>query len=325
MTPPARHARALVVLSAVTLFTGASFVLFKASILSQQPFATGESSWFISAHNLAPRFAFGVLCLLAWYRGRVLRLTSSEWRQAVFMAVASFLGCMLQTDGLQRTSAATTAFLTQFYVILIPLWWALQHRKRPPVIVLFASVLVLAGVSVLARVDWREFRIGRGEAEVLLSTAFFSILLVSLNWPGFAANRAECTSTGMFIVEGSLFALVSLLTVRDPAHLVTPFQSPGWVSLVIVAAVLGTAGPFVLLNHWQRFVTPVEAGLLYSFGPVVAALTEVFAPAYLSRWAGLDYPNQPLTLTLITGGALVLAANVLIQAGRDGRQLKVES
>ena len=70
----------------------------------------------------------------------------------------------------------------------------------------------------------------------------------------------------------------------------------------------------VLLNHWQRFVTPVEAGLLYSFGPVVAALAEVFAPAHLSRWAGLDYPNQPLTLTLITGGALVLAANVLIQA-----------
>jgi drug/metabolite transporter (DMT)-like permease len=69
----------------------------------------------------------------------------------------------------------------------------------------------------------------------------------------------------------------------------------------------------VLMNHWQRFVPTTEAGLLYSFGPVVAALTEVFMPERLSRWVGIDYADQPLTFALVVGGALILGANVLIQ------------
>jgi drug/metabolite transporter (DMT)-like permease len=313
MSAPSQHARALAVLSVITVFTGGSFVLFKASVLSQLPFAAGESTWFVAAHNLVPRFVLGVLCLIAWYRPRVLRLTRVEWTQAVFMAITSFLGCMLQTDGLQRTTAATTAFLSQFYVILIPLWLAVAHRKRPTWTMVGAIALVLAGMAVLARFDWHTFRIGRGEAEVLLSTVFFSLLLCSLNWPAFAANRAERTSTGMFLIEAGLFAVVSVATVRDPAHLVAPFASPGWLALAVAATVLGTAAPFVLINHWQRFITATEAGLLYSFGPVVAALAEVFAPAWFSHWVGIDYPNQPITATLLVGGALILGANALIQ------------
>ena len=177
MNPRARHWTTLSVLAVSTVFSGGSFVLAKASVLAQLPFASGESTWFIAAANLAPRFGIGVLALLALYRSRVLQLTRLEWNQAIFMAVASFSGCMLQTDGLQRTSAATTAFLTQFYVILIPLWWALMQRRRPSWSMLLPALLVLTGVAILARVDWRTFRIGRGEAEILLATGFFSLLL----------------------------------------------------------------------------------------------------------------------------------------------------
>lgn len=316
--PAAQHARALVALAIVTVVSGASFVLFKASVLAQQPFAAGESTWFIAAHNLLPRFWLGALGLGAVYGGAVLRLTRAEWTQAVFMAVTSFAGCMFQTDGLQYTTAATTGFLTQFYVILVPLWWALAHRQRPPVTVLLAGLLVLAGVAVLARVDWHAFRIGRGEGEVLASTVFFSLLLCSLNWPAFAANRAERTSTVMFLIEGGLFAVVSLWTCRDPAHLIQPYTSPSWLALVVLAATFGTVTPFVVMNHWQRFIPAAEAALLYSFSPVVAALSEVGLPALFSRWFGVAYANQPLSFTLVTGGALILAANVVIQLPAGG-------
>jgi drug/metabolite transporter (DMT)-like permease len=313
MIPQARHWSALAILTVCTTVTGGCFVLFKVAVLAQLPFAAGESTWFITAHSLAPRFFLAVLLLLAVFRGRVLQLTRPEWRQAVFMAVTSFAGCLLQTDGLQRATAATTAFLSQFYVILIPLAWALVRRKRPSWAVMLAASLVLAGVALLARVDWQTFRIGRGETEILFSTVFFALLLSSLNWPAFATNRAERTSAGMFLLEGGLFAAVSLLTCREPAHLLTPYASPSWLTLVVVTTVLGTAGPFVVMNQWQRFITTTEAGLLYSFGPVVAALTEAVLPASLARWTGIDYANQPLTSALIAGGALILAANALIQ------------
>jgi len=325
MNPRARHWTAFLVLAVCTVASGGSFILYKASVLIQAPLALGESTWFISAHNLAPRFALGVLLLLAAYGGSALRLTHGEWGQAAFMALTSFVGCLLQNDGLQRTSAATTAFLTQFYVILIPLWAALLHRRRPSGLVLLASVLVLAGVGIVARVDWLTLRLGRGEAEVLLSTVFFSLLLCSINWPAFAQHRAERTSAGMFLIEALLFAAVAFAVCRDHQHLTEPYHSPAWLAMVVAATVFGTAGPFLFMNRWQRFVTPTEAGLLYSFSPVVAALTEVVAPAPLARWTGIAYANQPLTGALVTGGALILAANALIQLQPESRGAAVES
>ncbi len=312
-TATARHRAALVALSVATVSSNVGFVLFKSSVLAHQQHAVGESSWFVAAHDLAPRFILGVVLLALVFGARVLQLTRTEWRQAAFMAVTSFAGCMFQLDGLQYTTAATTSFLTQFYVVLIPLWWALLHRERPDWRVPVACVLVLAGVAILARVDWRTFTIGRGEAEVLLGAVCFSFLLVSLNWPAFAANRAERTSAGMFLLEGLLFAAVSVLVCREPANLVAPFAAPGWVALMVASTVFGTIGPFVMLNHWQRFITATEAGVLYSFGPVVATLSEVFLPAFVSGWVGITYANQPLTLTLVTGGALIIAANGLLQ------------
>jgi drug/metabolite transporter (DMT)-like permease len=313
MTASSRHRTALTALALATVFSNAGFVLFKASVLAHQPFAVAESSWFLAAHELAPRFLIGTLLLAALFGRRVLQLTPGEWRQAVFMAVMSFGGCMLQLDGLQRTSAATTAFLTQFYVVLIPLWWALLHRERPGWRVPVACVLVLAGVAVLARVDWQTFRIGRGEAEVLLSAVFFSWLILSLNWPAFTANRAERTSAGMFLIEGGLFVGVSLATCRAPANLLAPYASPGWLGLMLTGTVLGTIGPFVVLNHWQRRITATAAGVLYSFGPFIATLAEVCLPAVISRGTGITYANQPLTLTLVAGGGFITLANVIIQ------------
>jgi drug/metabolite transporter (DMT)-like permease len=250
---------------------------------------------------------------VAIYGSRAVRLTRTEWAQAVFMATTSFAACLLQTDGLQRTTAATTAFLTQFYVFLIPFWWALHRRRWPGWPVWVAAFMVLVGVAFLARIDWSTFRIGRGETEILLATIFFSVLLCSLNWPPFADNRSARTSTMMFLIEGSLFALVAVATCRQPAHLVAPYHSTSWLTVTVLATLFGTAGPFILMNHWQRYVGPTEAGLLYSFGPVIAALTEVALPAPLSRWVGVEYANQPLTFALIAGGTLIVGANALIQ------------
>jgi drug/metabolite transporter (DMT)-like permease len=313
MTPRTLHWTALGMLALATITSNGSFVIFKASALAHLPFAVGESTWFITAHELAPRFLLGTLILLALYGRAVLQLTRTEWRQAGFMAVTSFLGCFCQMEGLQRTNAATTAFLTQFYVVLIPLWWALLQRRRPSVWVLLACVLVMAGVAVLARLDWTTFRVGPGEAMVLVGAVFFSLLLTSLNWPAFSGNRAVRTSAGMFLIEGLAFAAVSVATCREPAHLIAPYASPSWISLMLLATVLGTAGPFIVLNQWQRFITATEAGMLYSFGPVIAALVEVQLPGLLSRWLGITYPNQQLTSALLLGGGLILAANLLLQ------------
>lgn len=313
MNAPQRHWLAVAVLVACTATTGVSFVLTKASIEAQLLLVPGESTWFVSAQNMVPRFLTGVVILVALHGWGVLRLTAAEWRQAVFLALTSTCGCLLQLDGMQFTGASITAFLTQFYVILIPLWTALAHRRPPGLRLALAGLLVLAGVAVLARVDWRTFTIGRGEAEVLLAACFFSFVILGLSWEGCAKNRPGPTVAGMFALEGGIFLVLSVMLHRDAAHLVHPWGSPVWLPLVVLAALMGTAGPFIVLSHWQKFVGAAEASLIYSFGPVFSALSGLFLPAWIAGVCGIVYANEVATPSLVTGGLLILSANALIQ------------
>jgi drug/metabolite transporter (DMT)-like permease len=227
--------------------------------------------------------------------------------------VCSAGGCLFQTDGMQFTSASVTAFVTQFYVILIPVWTALAHRRLPRLTVWIAGLLVLAGVAMLAQLDWRTLRVGRGEAEVLVAAVFFSLLILALTWESCADNRPERTVAGMFALETAMFVALCLVWQRDAASLIRPLASPAWLVLVGGAAVIGTAGPFIVMSHWQRFVGAAEAALIYSLTPVFSALSGLFLPALLAAWTGTVYANETATRSLVIGGLLILAANALIQ------------
>jgi drug/metabolite transporter (DMT)-like permease len=305
--------QAVLVLSLCSVVTGASFVLTKGSMQVQLPLVAGESTWFVAAQNMVPRFAIGVAMLVGLHGFGVLRLTAREWAQAAFMAVCSAGGCLFQTDGMQFSTASVTAFVTQFYVILIPVWTALAHRRLPGLTVWVAGVLVLAGVAVLAQLDWQTFRVGRGEAEVLIAAVFFSLLIVALTWEGCAGNRPERAVAGMFALEAAMFFALSLAWHRDGASLLRPLASPAWLWLVGTAAVIGTAGPFIVMSRWQRFVGATEAALIYSLTPVFSAVSGLFLPALIAGWTGIAYANEIATRSLVIGGALILAANALIQ------------
>ena len=67
------------------------------------------------------------------------------------------------------------------------------------------------------------------------------------------------------------------------------------------------------MNAWQPKVSATQAGLMYCFEPIFASLYAFFLPAWLSVLAGITYANERLTLDLFIGGALITAANVLIQ------------
>lgn len=313
MSSAAKRSAALAILILCAVGTGISFVLGKLSIIVQQPLNGSESTWFLAAGNLAPRFVVGLALLMCVEGRHTLRLTRSEWGQAAFMAACSFVGCLIQMDGLQRTSAATTAFLTQFYVALMPVVGGFLHRRWPSRTALVSVVLVMAGVAVLTEISWKNFHLGRGECEVLAATFFFAILLCSVSAPMFAHNRHARTSAGMFLLEFLLFALVAAFTCDRASSLWAPYRSMSWIVLIVIISIIGTAGPFILINQWQRYVTEIEAGLIYSTIPLVAAVTEAFFPMMLAGWFALDYPNRPLTLAVGLGGALIFAANILQQ------------
>ncbi len=316
MTSPPRsalHVRAVLMLVVANVFWALSFPLIKAIALVHGRLLPDSGSWFITACTIAPRFVLAAAILAVWQRGALRRLTRGEVRQAAGLALFASLGMLFQNDGLQFTSASTSAFLTQIYAILIPLWVALRTRRLPPWTVWISCALVLAGVAILGRFDWQTLRFGRGELETLISSLFFMGQILWLERPEFAGNRPIPVTFVMFTLEAAAFlVLAAAVAPRLAAAPVLPGSGP-WLGFTLLLTLFCTVGAFSLMNTWQPRITATEAGLIYCLEPVFTALLVLFLPGWFSAWAGFSYANESVTGNLLLGGGLITAANVLIQ------------
>jgi len=294
------------------LFWGLSFPLIRSIEMANAAWAPA-GSWFILLYTVAPRFVLGLAILLAVQARGGYRVTRPELEQGLILAVFGAGGILLQCDGMRYTSASTSAFLTQFYAVLIPIWLAIRSGRNPGAWVWASCAMVLAGVAILGRLDWRVQHFGRGEIETLASSLFFMVQILSLVDVRFSANRGSKVTLIMFAAISMIFGLLAVAMAPDARALVAPWASPAWLGLTLTLAVFCTVGACLIMNTWQPRISATEAGLLYCTEPIFASLLALVLPALFSRWAGIDYPNESATSNLIIGGGLITLANALIQ------------
>ena len=65
------------------------------------------------------------------------------------------------------------------------------------------------------------------------------------------------------------------------------------------------------MNYWQPHVPATQAGLIYCCEPLLTSIFALFLPSYFSAWCGIDYPNEKMTTSLLIGGGLITAANLI--------------
>lgn len=295
------------------LFWGLSFPLIKAIGIEHTQLVPESSSWFVTAMCIAPRFIIGVVFMWAISRTQLANASRNEIRQGVLIGVSASCGMLFQTDGLQFTSASVSAFLTQFYALMIPLYLALRQRRWPRPVVWVCSLLVLGGVALLSGFDFSELHLGRGELETLLSSGFFMWQILVLEDKRYAGNRVLPVTTVMFVVEAVVFTIMALATAPTPAAVLVPWTSGPWLAFTLVLTGFCTIGSFTLMNKWQPSITATEAGLIYCTEPIFTSVMALFLPGIFSAWAGFHYANETLTPNLLIGGTLITAANILIQ------------
>ena len=315
MTAASAHLRprALLMLVVATACWGLSFPIIKAMALVQMRLLPEASTWFSAAYLVAPRFALGFVILAIWQARDFWQVTRLELKQGLVMGLFSAAGMLLQNDGLQFTEASTSAFLTQFYAILIPLYVAVRSRKLPRPAVWVSCALVLAGVAILGNFNWRTLHFGRGEWETLLASTFFVGQILALEEPAFAANRAAKITLIMFGVQALIFGVCTAVVAPSASAMVVPWTSAAWVIMTLVLTIVCTLAAYGLMNTWQPKITATEAGLIYCAEPLFGSAMALFLPGIFSRWAAVDYANETTTWTLLLGGSLITIANVLIQ------------
>ncbi len=306
--------KAVRILVFCTALWALSFPVMKALAQTQQDLLPSAGSWFFTSLGVMYRFGFAGIILAVIYRRQLKSTSRREVEQGIVLAVFGGGGILLQMDGLSYTDASISAFLTQSYCLFIPLWVAVVSRRRPSLKIILSTILVLAGVAVLAKLNFHSLKLGRGELETLAASLFFTGQILCLEQPRYAANRPGNFSTVMFLVMAMLCVPLVCATAPGAAACLQAYASLPACGFLALLVIFCTLMSYVMMNCWQKFVTATEAGLIYSIEPVVASLLALFLPAIFSRWAGIHYANEELTARLFIGGGLITGANLLLQS-----------
>jgi drug/metabolite transporter (DMT)-like permease len=311
LSPPhrARTRGAILALLIACLGEALSFPLMKAFGLRAGLVAPEASGWFVSATLLAGRFLFGALALCLVVRAR---LTREEVLQGALIGGFAAIGHVLQTDGLSFTEASTSAFLTQGYVVVLPLLSAIEAQRWPERRVGIAVTLNLLGLAILARFDPRTMTLGRGEAETLLAACAFAGQIYCISRARWADNRAMQVTLAMFVSTGGLSLLIAAVSGTG-AELARLSGSPELWWLLGFLTCASTLVPFLLMNRFQRHVSASEAGVIYGAEPLLAGVLALFLPALLSRLAGVTYANETISPRLLVGALLITLATLVLR------------
>ncbi|HTG45744.1 MAG TPA: DMT family transporter [Verrucomicrobiae bacterium] len=307
------HFRAVRMLAATTVFWSLSFPLVKAITIVQDGLIPGSASWFHAGLTGFTRFACAALVLALFSPRALSRVTGSELWEGAGLGFFSGSGILLQMDGLSHTSASTSAFLTQAFCVVVPIIVAFRDRQAPSSRVVIALLLLMLGVAILSNFNFQTLRLGRGETETLISALFFGAQIVWLERPIFARNNVQHFSMVMFATMALMSFPLVLLTWQKPADVWLCYSNPAVLLLTAALTLFCTVIAFVAMNKWQRFVPATEAAIIYGAEPVFASLLTLFLPGLISRFAQINYPNERITGQLLIGGALVLAANLILQ------------
>ena len=290
-----------------------SFPIMKALNFLQAPLLPGSSSWFIASMTISIRSGLAALVMLLCCARSLRQLTRLELWEGLGLGIFASAGLIFQMDGLAYTSASTSAFLTQFYCLLIPLIVAARERRWPSGRVVVSCLMVIAGAGVLSEINLRDFHIGRGELETLIGSTIFTGQILWLQRPKFAPNNVNRFTLVMFAVITLTSLPVMLATGGKSDDWLAAWHSTPSLALMGILTVFCTLGAYLLMNYWQPFLTATQAGLLYCLEPVFTSLFALFLPGWFSVFAGIAYANEKLTLSLLLGGGLITVANALIQ------------
>lgn len=239
---------------------------------------------------LFTRFALATLVLLV-LRPMIFRLITIELFIKGFLAgLLLGTGFMLQTEGLARTDAAITGFITGLYVVATPLISALFLKKK---ITLFTWGCVALATIGLALLSLRGWSMGFGEFLVLLCAIAFGAHIVALGqW-----------SSGRDVYAMTIVQLFAVTVLTGTFAFIEGYEAPPdnqvW-AVVLFTAFIATAIGFIVQTWAQAHIEPTKVAVILTLEVVFAAL---FA---------ITIGRESMTPQVALGGLILLIAMYLI-------------
>jgi drug/metabolite transporter (DMT)-like permease len=284
-----RKLKADLLLIFCTLIWGATFVLVKDALANASVFVF-----------LALRFLVATVALILMY-GRQLRAAgASGFRAGALIGCCMFGGYAFQTAGLARTTPSKAAFITGFFVVLVPLLLALFGSRRAPWWVWFGALSAFIGLHFLAVPPSGLAALNRGDLLVLACAFMFALHVISIGHysirysPG-ALTLIQVAVTGLFTTL--CVPLFALFGIEQPRVMWTR----GLILAVVTTGIFATAVAFSVQVWAQQYTSTNHAAIIFTLEPVFAGLTSFF------------FYHERLSARSLAGAALILGGILIAE------------
>ena len=232
--------------------------------------------------------------LVALVFGRRLRaLSAAGWRAGVVMGVFLTAGYVLQTVGLEATTASNAGFVTGLFVVLTPVIAAVFLRERIGAPAWAAAAVSALGLYLLSGAGG-DLNV-RGDGLVLLCAAAFAAhILVT-------ARAVAGHDVGALVAVQLGVCGVFCLAVAAAAGQLEPPRGATVLSALLVTSLIASALGFFVQTLAQRHAPPARTAVILASEPAFAGLFGFL----------LDGDRLPPAAWL--GAALIMTAVVAVE------------
>ena len=221
-------------------------------------------------------------------------------KHGAFTGLFLFLAYVTQTVGCDYTTAGKNAFLTTFYVIMIPILTWLLFRKRPRFYVFIAAAMSLTGIGLLA-LGSGDKGINIGDVLTLICGVFFALHIIFTE----KYNKNGGDPLFLTLLQFIFTAIAGWLTAPffDGVFPMSTAFTGRVVGSMLYLGLLSTMVGFSLQNIGLKYVQSSIASLFLSFESVFGIL---FSTLIL---------HEAFTLKMFFGCLLIFLAVILAENG----------
>lgn len=274
-----------------------------------------------AAYMIAIRFSIAAIAVGVLFFRRLRKINVQYLKKAGLIGIFLFLAYITQTIGCNYTTPGKNAFLTTFYVVLIPFVAWIVCKKRPEWPVFVAVVLQLLGIGFLSLGDDVKSGISFnfGDFLTLICAVFFCLQMFFQSY--FSKKSEENDPVVYAFIQFAVGAVLAwlvapfydaeknVLTLNFQPFSAIDFTGKGFLMSALYLGLASTAVAFVVQNIGLRFLNPALATILLSFESVFGMLFSILIP--------VNGVREKLGACGIIGCVFIFAAVVIAQKQSD--------
>ena len=251
---------------------------------------------------IALRFGIAALVAALVFRKHLRGLTRRQVLMGLFVGVLTGLAYVVQTLGLEETTAGKNAFLTTIYVLLVPFGSALLFHEKLSARRYAAAALMLLGIGILS-LDGESGGLNRGDWLTLGCGVLYAAQIISVG-----RCNTHMDTYALIVLEFAFAALTGLvwsLATERGMQIQWNMQSIGGV---LYAALLSTLVATSFQNIAQKLAPTSHAALLMSLESVFGVLS------------GVIFLGEKMTIRMGLGFLVIFAAVVLSETAASTKK-----